>query len=166
MTGGAALAGPLIGGAARVAVGVLWMLEGIEKYRAGFGTSDILLVADGAASNPRTPWWFAPLDAGMQAFPALFGVVIPALEVLLGVLLAAGLFTRLAALASIATLMLYWGSDQLVDQYPVMVLLSAVVLAVPGAGRYGVRMLVTRRAAARPAPLPASTGRRAARRAA
>ncbi|MFE6734892.1 DoxX family membrane protein [Microbacterium sp. NPDC057650] len=141
MTRSAALAAPLLGGAARVAVGVLWLLEGLEKYRAGFGASDILLVADGAARTPRTPWWFSPLDAGMQAFPALFGFVIPALEVALGLLLIAGLFTRLAALASIATLMLYWSSDQLVDQYPVMVLLSAVVLAVPGAGRYGVGML-------------------------
>ncbi|UJP09853.1 DoxX family membrane protein [Microbacterium sp. KUDC0406] len=142
MTPSAALAGPLIGGAARVAVGMLWLLEGIEKYRAGFGASDILLVADGAARNPRTPWWFGPLDAGMQALPVLFGFAIPALEVLLGVVLIAGLFTRLAALTSIATLMLYWGSDQLVDQYPVMVLLSAVVLAVPAAGRYGVGMLI------------------------
>lgn len=163
MTRGAALAGPVLGGTARVAVGVLWLLEGIEKYRAGFGASDILLVADGAARNPRTPWWFAPLDAGMQAFPVLFGFAIPALEVLLGLLLTAGLFTRLAALASIATLMLYWGSDQLVDQYPVMVLLSAVVLAVPSAGRYGVGMLLSVSARAAPAssrprhPRPASS---------
>ncbi|MDR2998631.1 MAG: DoxX family membrane protein [Microbacterium sp.] len=151
MTRGAALAGPVLGGAARVAVGVLWLLEGIEKYRAGFGASDILLVADGAARNPRTPWWFGPLDAGMQAFPALFGLVIPALEVLLGVALITGLLTRLAALVSIATLMLYWGSDQLVDQYPVMVLLSAVALAAPGAGRYGVGMLGRIRKPAAPA---------------
>ena len=45
---------PLLGGAVRVAVGVLWVLEGVEKYRAGFGAADILLVADGTASNPRT----------------------------------------------------------------------------------------------------------------
>ncbi|MFE6996815.1 DoxX family protein [Microbacterium sp. NPDC057659] len=159
----AALAGPVLGGAARVAVGVLWLLEGIEKYRAGFGASDILLVADGAARNPRTPWWFAPLDAGMQTIPVLFGFVIPALEVLLGIALIAGLFTRLAALASIATLMLYWGSDQLVDQYPVMVLLSALVLAAPGAGRYGVGMFTRLSEPAAPAsarplhPRPASS---------
>ena len=83
---------PLLGGAARVAAGVLWSAEGVLKYRA----------------------------------------------VLLGLLLIAGLFTRLTAFASIGTLMLYWSSDQLIAQYPVMVLLSALVLASPVSGRFGI----------------------------
>lgn len=139
-----ALVAPLIGGAARVGVGVLWVLEGVVKYRAGFGGADILLVAEGTASNSRTPWWFAPVSASMQALPDLFGVIIPALEILLGLALIAGIVTRLAALGSIATLMLYWGSDQLIAQYPVMVVLSALVLTIPGSARFGLPLLVPR----------------------
>lgn len=134
----ATLAVPVLGGAARVAVGVLWLLEGVLKYRAGFGAADIELVAQSTAGNSRTPWWFAPLGSLMGTTPWVFGLGIPALEVILGVLLTAGALTRLAAFASIGTLMLYWGSDQLIAQYPVMVMLSAAVLALPGAGRFGV----------------------------
>ncbi|MGB3375583.1 MAG: hypothetical protein WBA87_10640 [Microbacterium sp.] len=137
---------PLVGGATRVGVGVLWVLEGSVKYRAGFGGADILLVADGTATNPRTPWWFAPVSASMQALPDAFGLIIPALEMLLGLALIAGVLTRLAALGSIATLMLYWGSDQLIAQYPAMVMLSAIVLAIPASAHFGALLLLRRRA--------------------
>lgn len=63
---------------------------------------------------------------------------MPALEVALGVLLVAGLLTRITAFLSIGTLMLYWSADQLIAQYPAMVMLSAVVLLVPAAARLGV----------------------------
>lgn len=132
------LAASLISGAARVALGVLWLIEGVVKYRAGFGAADIQLVVDSTASNSRVPWWFSPIGGFMDAAPELFGIVMPALEVLLGILLIAGILTPLAAFASIGTLMLYWGADQLATQYPVMVVLSAVVLLAPGAGRFGV----------------------------
>lgn len=132
------LAVKLGGFAARVTVGVLWLIEGIVKYRAGFGAADILLVADGSASNSRIPTWFAPLGSFMSTAPDLFGYVIPALEVALGVLLIAGLFVPFAAFASIGTLMLYWGSDQLSTQYPMMVVLSALAIALPLAGSWGV----------------------------
>ncbi|MGO1802980.1 MAG: DoxX family membrane protein [Microbacteriaceae bacterium] len=132
------LAASLISGAARVALGVLWLIQGVVKYRAGFGAADIQLVVDSTASNSRAPWWFSPIGGFMDAAPGLFGIVMPALEVLLGILLIAGILTPLAAFASIGTLMLYWGADQLATQYPVMVVLSAVVLLVPGAGRFGV----------------------------
>ncbi|KJL34303.1 hypothetical protein [Microbacterium azadirachtae] len=135
------LASALLGAAARIAAGALWLNEGILKYRAGFGSADILLVAQGAAGNSRVPFFFRPLGALMQAAPDLFGIAIPALEAGLGLLLVLGLgrvLTAIAALGSIATLMLYWSSDQLIAQYPAMVLLSAVVLALPRAGRVGV----------------------------
>lgn len=128
----------LLGDGARVAVGVLWLIEGILKYRAGFGAADIELVAQSTEGNPRVPWFFAPLGSFMGAAPELFGVVMPALEVALGVLLVAGLLTRITAFLSIGTLMLYWSADQLIAQYPAMVMLSAVVLLVPAAARLGV----------------------------
>ncbi|KKX98429.1 MULTISPECIES: DoxX family membrane protein [Microbacterium] len=128
----------LLGGGARVAVGVLWLIEGILKYRAGFGAADIELVAQSTEGNPRVPWFFAPLGSFMGTAPELFGVVMPALEVALGVLLVAGLLTRITAFLSIGTLMLYWSADQLIAQYPAMVMLSAVVLLVRAAARLGV----------------------------
>ena len=138
----------VVGALARVAAGVLWLGEGALKYRAGFGSADILLVAQGASGNSRVPLFFRPLGALMQAVPGLFGFAIPALEVALGVLLVLGLgrvVTTVVALGSVATLMLYWSSDQLIAQYPVMVLLSAVVLALPWSGRIGVVWLWGRR---------------------
>ena len=128
----------LLGSGARVAVGVLWLIEGFVKYRAGFGAADIELVVQSTEGNPRVPWFFPPLGSFMGAAPALFGVVMPALEVALGVLLVAGLLTRITAFLSIGTLMLYWSADQLIAQYPVMVVLSAIVLLLPAAGRLGL----------------------------
>lgn len=133
-----ALAVSLLGGAARVAVGVLWLIEGALKYRAGFGAADIELVAQSTQGNPRVPWFFEPIGSFMGAAPELFGVVMPALEVALGLLLVAGLLTRITAFLSIGTLMLYWSADQLIAQYPAMVLLSAVVLLLPSSGRFGM----------------------------
>ena len=121
-----------------MAVGVLWLIEGGLKYRAGFGAADIELVVQSTEGNPRVPWFFGPLGSFMGTAPGLFGVVMPALEVALGLLLVAGLLTRLAAFLSIGTLMLYWSADQLISQYPAMVVLSAVVLLLPGSGRFGL----------------------------
>ncbi|WP_344032669.1 hypothetical protein [Leucobacter iarius] len=132
------------------ALAVLWAIEGVVKVRAGFGASDILLVADGAERNTRVPEWFAPIGALMRGIPAVFGIGIPMLELLLGavfaVLAVGGLLgllrvrgvaprsprrvTAVAALVSGGTLALYWTSDQLIAQYPVMLVLSLLLLAV------------------------------------
>ncbi len=129
-------AAPILVGAARVALGVFWLLEGILKYRAGFGAADIGFVIDGAANNPRVPGYFAAFaDTVMRPLPALFGFAIPLLETGLGVVLILGVLTRVAAAMSIVTLLLYWSSDQLIWQYPVMAILSVVVLAWPVAAR-------------------------------
>jgi len=138
----------VVGALARVAAGVLWLGEGVLKYRAGFGSADILLVAQGTTGNSRVPFFFRPLGALMQAAPGLFGFAIPALEVALGILLVLGLgrvLTTITALGSVATLMLYWSSDQLIAQYPLLTLLSAIVLALPWSGRLGVAWLWARR---------------------
>lgn len=125
---------PALVGAARVALGVLWLHEGIVKYRAGFGAADIGFVVDGAANNPRVPAPFAAVvETLLGAAPGLFGALMPLLEVLLGALLVAGVLTRVAACVSVVTLMTYWLADLLVGQYPVMVLLSVVVLLFPAA---------------------------------
>ena len=117
-------------GAARVSLGILWLHEGIFKYTAHFGRADILLVADSAKSNSRVPEYFGAFAGRiLGSWPGLFGFVIPLLETALGVALIIGALSLPAALASLLTLMTYWSSDQLIAQYPIMGILSAVVIA-------------------------------------
>lgn len=126
--------GPALGGAVRVVLGVLWIREGMTKYRAHFGRADILLVVDSAKQNPCVPGVFSDLlSQSLGRAPTLFGALVPAWETLLGVALVAGLLSRLLAGAAVGTLMTYWLSDQLIGQYPVMVLLASAVLVFPAA---------------------------------
>lgn len=126
----------LAASAARAALGALWLAEGVLKVQAGFGRADILLVASGAHANSRVPDYFAAFAAAvLTPLAGLFGVAIPALELALGIALLLGVLTRTAALVSLGTLLLYWSSDQLIWQYPIMAALSAVVIAVPVAAR-------------------------------
>ena len=142
----ATLAASSIFGAARVGLGVLWLHEGLFKYGAHFGRADILLVADSAKSNSRVPEYFAAFaDAALRAWPGLFGFVIPLLETALGVALIAGVLSLPAATASLLTLMTYWSSDQLIAQYPIMGVLSVVVIAWPLlAARFSTTSLILR----------------------
>lgn len=119
---------------ARVALGVLWLHEGLVKWHAGFGRADILLVADGARSNTRIPGFFAFFaDHLLRPMADVAGIVVPIVEVGLGVALILGILTLPVALASLLNLMTYWSSDQLVTQYPVMGALSGVLIAWPAA---------------------------------
>ncbi|MFJ3406009.1 hypothetical protein [Promicromonospora sp. NPDC090134] len=118
--------------AARVALGVLWLNEGLIKYRAGFGAADIRLVVDGAAANSRVPGYFQVFaEHVLGAAPGLFGVLMPLLETGLGVALIAGVLTLPVAFASVGTLLSYWSADQLTESYPVMVALAVVLVAWP-----------------------------------
>jgi len=152
----ATLVAPILIGAARVALGGLWLNEGITKLHAGFGAADILLVADRATAEGRIPDYFAWFaGAVMQPLAPLFGVGIPLLETALGVLLILGLVTLPAALASLGTLLLYWSSDQLIDQYPVMAALSGLVICLPlAAGRFSATELLLRWRIGAPPPTP------------
>nr|WP_281392193.1 DoxX family membrane protein [Brachybacterium halotolerans] len=116
---------------ARLVLAALWLVEGAVKVHAGFGAADIGLVVDGARSNARVPEVFALFAEHVMApLAGVFGIGIPVLELALGAGLALGWGRRLLALASSATLALYWMSDQLVVQYPAMMLLGAVVLCL------------------------------------
>lgn len=132
--------------AARVALGILWLGEGITKYRAGFGAADIALVAQSAASNPRVPDFYKPFaEHVLGGLTGLFGFGMPLLETGFGVAFILGILTLPAAAGSVATLMMYWLADQLIGQYPIMVALSAVILVWPRASRYyGVTSLAAR----------------------
>ncbi|WP_051159022.1 hypothetical protein [Tsukamurella sp. 1534] len=128
MTGPAATRA--VAAVARTALGALWIHEAYLKYHAGFGRSDILLVAQSATANPRVPGpfrWFA--TEVMGAAPGAFGVLVPLTEAALGAGALLGVLPRATALAAALLLCSYWLADQLVVQYPVMVALAAVVLA-------------------------------------
>ena len=142
-----AWAAPVALGAARVALGVLWLNEGITKYRAHFGAPDVLLVASNADTSSRVPGYFRLFsDATLKQAPHLFGLVIPLLETSLGVALVLGVLTWLTACGSLFQLLTYWCADQLIDQYPAMALLSAVVMLWPvAAARISVTSLMRRR---------------------
>ncbi|WP_078313169.1 MULTISPECIES: DoxX family membrane protein [unclassified Mycobacterium] len=136
-----ALATPIALGVARVTLGALWLHEGIFKYSAHFGRADILLITHSARSNTRVPEYFTVLsDSVLRVWPGLFGIAIPLLEVALGAILILGLFPQPAAMVSLLTLVTYWSSDQLISQYPVMAVLSAVILTFPApSGHYSIR---------------------------
>ena len=95
------LAASTLVGAARVALGVMWLfLEGLVKYQAGFGSADILLVAHAGDSNSRVPGYFTAFaHATLEQAPWLWSRN-PLLETGLGVALILGAFTRAAALVS------------------------------------------------------------------
>jgi thiosulfate dehydrogenase (quinone) large subunit len=133
--------------AARVALGILWLREGIVKYRAGFGEADILLVADGATSNTRIPEFFTFFaDHVLRPSAELAGLAVPLVEVGLGVALIAGVLTLPIALASLVNLMTYWCSDLLVGEYPIMGVLSGLLIAWPTlASRFSVSAIVRSR---------------------
>jgi thiosulfate dehydrogenase [quinone] large subunit len=146
-------------GAARVALGILWLHEGIVKWHAGFGRADILLVADGARSNDRIPGFFEFFaDHLLRPMADVAGIVVPLVEVGLGVALILGILTLPVALASLLNLMTYWSSDQLVTQYPIMGALSALLIAWPEpASRLSLpAFLASRRSTGVPAPVSAS----------
>jgi thiosulfate dehydrogenase [quinone] large subunit len=118
--------------ALRVVLGVLWLHEGLFKYKAGFGRADILLVAHSVQTNDRVPGfflWFS--NHTLLKDPGLFGFGIPLIETCLGLALILGLGTRPVAFISLFELFTYWCSDQLITQYPVMLILSAIVLLLP-----------------------------------
>jgi thiosulfate dehydrogenase [quinone] large subunit len=133
----ATLAASILVGAARVALGLLWLIpEGLFKFHAGFGAADILLVSKAGENNTRVPEYFDVFaQATLARAPELFGFGIPLLETGLGVALILGVLTRPAALMSALTVLLYWSSDQLTWEYPLMAALSVVVVAWPSAAR-------------------------------
>lgn len=138
----------------RVALGVAWLHEGYVKYDAGFGSADIGLVVGSTASNSRVPHFYQLFTADVVGnAQGLFGVVVPLIEVGLGVALILGIATLPAALMSVAQLCTYWFADQLIAQYPIMVMLSALVLAFGSASStYSASALILRRRAIDPPP--------------
>lgn len=127
--------GTVIVTAARVGLGVLWVDEGVHKVAAGFGAADIALVVE-AAHTSRIPAVFAAFaDTVMRPLAPLFGVGVPLWELLLGFVLIVGVAPRAAAIASTATLLTYWSSDQLAPVYPLAGFLGLLVLAAPLAAR-------------------------------
>lgn len=141
-----ALAAPAVFGAARFDLGAFWVHEGIFKYGAHFGRADILLIADSAKSNSRVPDYFTMFVVPLlRSAPVMVGFLVPLIETALGVALVLGVLTLPVALAGLLNLMVYWSSDQLITRYPVMGVLSAVVITWPVlAARYSTTSLIVR----------------------
>ena len=143
------LAASILFGAVRVGLGLLWLHEGYVKFRAHFGRADILLVVDGASANSRVPEYFRFVAEHLLRPTAdLAGVMTPLTEVTLGLVLILGVFSTLSAVVSAGLLAVYWSSDQLIAQYPIMALLSVGVLVGQGySNRWSIMTLVRRRPA-------------------
>lgn len=143
---GVSLTAKLFSSAVRVILGVMWLYQGLFKIQAHFGGADILLVVQSTAGNSRVPVFFKDFaHSVLGSFPDLVGLMIPLLEIGLGVALIVGIVTLPAALGSVFTLMNYWFSDQLIWEYPIMVLLSTFVIAFPRyAGTFSVTSLIAR----------------------
>ncbi|MUL48012.1 DoxX family membrane protein [Mycobacterium sp. CBMA293] len=143
------LAASILFGVARVGLGLLWLHEGYVKLRAHFGSADILLVVNGASSNTRVPEYFRfAAEHLLRPTAHLAGIVTPLTEVGLGLLLILGLFSVQTAVASAALLAVYWSSDQLIAQYPIMAVLSvAVIVGHAYVDRWSVIEVLRRRGA-------------------
>ena len=141
------LAASILFGAVRVGLGLLWLHEGYVKFRAHFGRADILLVVDGASANSRVPEYFRFVAEHLLRPTAdLAGLMTPLTEVALGLVLVLGVFSTLSVAVSSGLLAVYWSSDQLIAQYPVMAVLSVGVVAGHGySDRWSVIELVRRR---------------------
>jgi thiosulfate dehydrogenase [quinone] large subunit len=123
----------LVFGLIRVALGVLWLHEGWFKYAAHFGRADILLVVSSVDSNSRVdPHFRAFVDFALHDWPGLFGFIVPLVEFALGVALILGVLTLPAAMVSLLNLMNYWSADQLIVQYPIIGVLSVLVVGFAG----------------------------------
>lgn len=144
------LAASMVFGAARVGLGLLWLHEGYVKLHAHFGKADILLVVDGASANSRVPEYFRFVaEHLLRPTAQLAGVMTPLTEVALGLVLVLGIFSKQAAVVSAGLLAVYWSSDQLIAQYPIMAVLSAGVLVGQAySDRWSIGELVRRRRAA------------------
>ncbi len=146
----AGLAASILFGAVRVGLGLLWLHEGYVKLRAHFGSADILLVADGASANSRVPEYFRFVAEHLLRPTAhLAGIMTPLTEVALGLVLVLGIVSMPAAVVSAGLLAVYWSSDQLIAQYPVMAVLSVGVVAGHAySDRWSVVEVVRRRSVA------------------
>lgn len=144
------LAASMVFGAARVGLGLLWLHEGYVKLHAHFGKADILLVVDGASANSLVPEYFRFVaEHLLRPTAQLAGVMTPLTEVALGLVLVLGIFSKQAAVVSAGLLAVYWSSDQLIAQYPIMAVLSAGVLVGQAySDRWSIGELVRRRRAA------------------
>lgn len=124
----------------RIALAIFWLREAIIKWHAGFGSADINLVVDSTRTNDRVPDFYRFFTTHVLAdAPSLFGVGVPLLEVALSVLLLAGVASRWVAVLSVCQLASYWLADQLIWEYPIMTVLSALVIAWPAGWPLGNR---------------------------
>ncbi|NUS44032.1 MAG: hypothetical protein HOQ24_10140 [Mycobacteriaceae bacterium] len=139
-------AASILVGAARVAAAVLWLHEAFVKFRAHFGSADILLIVTGAASNSRVPDYFRIFAQHLlRPAAAVAGILTPLTELVIGMALILGIFSLWAAVGSVILLATYWSSDQLITQDPIMLVLALTIIVGHAYARpWSVRDLLAR----------------------
>jgi thiosulfate dehydrogenase [quinone] large subunit len=90
----------------RILVGVMLVLSGYQKFKSGWlhGT-ELMTIVDGWIQSHQTQHFFLPVAETARAHPKIFGTLVTAGELVIGVSLILGLFTRLAAF--LGTVMLF-----------------------------------------------------------
>ena len=116
----------------RVTFGFIFVWAGFEKLIEGFSAEGFLV---NATSGPLQGWF-----AGMAGNGAVEGLVVWG-QILIGIALIFGLFTRFAALAGATMMFLFYIAqfppehNPFMDYYLVYVLVCAMLAAL-GAGRF------------------------------
>ncbi|TVX87285.1 DoxX family membrane protein [Paenibacillus agilis] len=126
----------------RVYLGWKWLSAGIKKYQSGsFDSSGLLkgAIANANSERPTIPdWWGGFLESFALPNVDLFNFIVPLGEVLVGLGLIVGLFTRTAIFFGLFMNFAFVLSGA-VSANPVMIILSLFVLvSLHESGKVGV----------------------------
>ena len=123
----------------RLSLGLLFFLAGLNKIRPGWDA------VKGFVENAVVPNF--PKALPIEAARA-YGYALPFVELILGLTLAVGLFTRISAgtlalvLLSIIIAMGYWSAQHNIIDKNVILLTLALLLTLSGGGRLSIDSLL------------------------
>ncbi|UHA76007.1 DoxX family protein [Paenibacillus sp. 481] len=126
----------------RLYLGWAWLKAGLAKYQGGgFDASGMLkgAIANANGEKPNVPdWWGTFLESFALPYVDLFNFIVPLGEVLVGLGLIVGLFTKTAVFFGIVMNFAFLFSG-VVKVNPTMIILSLIILvSLYQAGKIGV----------------------------